>query len=195
MNQLLPLVGYFDNPTPLIFAISYSYHSCLLYRSGLWEVCWAGGCLVLPNLLATLKRLCYWGGKDREFKVCPRTVFRDCTMASGSGSRWQLVCFCLVPITLCLQTFPQGWLASLASCHWLYCLFSDTPDMQYTLTVQSDLIWVWLGFFVVGTFFTKTHCTSCVLMQADFEDLRRLGILTCTTSLLLSKPQSHERVF
>lgn len=106
-----------------------------------------------------------------------------------------MVYFSPVPITLCLQPSPQRWLASLASCHGLYCLLPDTPDTPYTLTAQSDSGWVWLGFFGVGTFFTKTHCSCCVFMQADFEDLRWLGTLPCTTSVLLSKLQSIEWIF
>lgn len=97
-------------------------------------------------------------------------------------------------VTLCLQPAPQddlfpwppttyctGFLLTLPTCdvHWL--------------SAQSSLIGVWLGFFVVGRFFTKTHCSGCVLMQADFEGLRGIRTLTCATSPLLSKPQSQEQ--
>lgn len=52
-----------------------------------------------------------------------------------------------------------------------------------------------LGFLVLVPSSPKIHCSCCVFMQADFEDLRWLGTLTCTTSVLLSKLQSIEWIF
>lgn len=101
-------------------------------------------------------------------------------------------------INLCLQpphqddllpwpptTYCTGFLLMLLTC-----------DVRW-LSARSSLIGDWLEFFIVVCFFysiliilwffTKTHCSGCVLMQTDFEGLSRIRTLTCPTSLLLSK--------
>lgn len=79
-----------------------------------------------------------------------------------------------------LTMYCTGFLLILPMCdeHWL--------------SAHSGLIGIWLGIFIVRCFFTKTHCSGCVLMQADFEGLIGIRTLACTTSLLLSKPQNLE---
>ena len=167
-----PLCGAFPH-SPLIFCIGHPYRSCLLDRWGLWEVRWAGGCLVLPDVLAALQGLCCRGEWDKELKVRSRLGFRGYAMASGSSGGRQPAHSSSVT-SPSASNLPSGRtcfpglppLTELAAC------WHSRRDVHWR-SAPSGLVGVSPGFFVVGCVLTKNSLQWLRINRGGFWGLER----------------------
>lgn len=203
-----PLSDAFSHTTP------YLLHQSLLSLPSSPQVMavgcalgWALPCAPCPVGCPTGAVLLEWLGWGGQ--VCPRLAFRGCATVHRSNARQWLVHFFLVTSpSLPSTSSSPGWLASLPSTTFrtdssltLPTCDEHKPDAPGLVCLGLGWLvgfvhfWFWGVFWLLCfvCFFSKAHCCDCILMQAVFDGFRGIRTLKCVTSLLLSKPQSHEQ--